>query len=193
MPIPALLKIDGSDRKVLPLGRYLATLDEVESSYVTGLSDKRRDIWRAFNDCLSIARNAAPGLAEVWIGGSFITSKEDPSDIDVVFLFTKDYFDVATSGDNLNAKIVLSVLTKSSVIDRLHPLVDGYALIVPPTEYDVAGEFETIYAKQRGYWDQFWSKTRFCDEDNNRWKFPASGYLEVIIDGYGDHAKGIDG
>lgn len=192
MPIPALSTIDGSDRKVLPLGRYLTTLDEVEGAYVTGLSDKRKSIWAAFNECLEVVRNAANGLAEVWIGGSFITSKDEPGDIDVVFLFTKEYYDEAVSGENLNAKLVLSILTKKSSINRLHPLVDGFALIVPPTEYDVDGEFETIYAKQRGYWDQFWSKTRFIDEDSDRWKFPASGYLEVIIDGYGNLATESD-
>lgn len=192
MPLPALIKVADSKYEVLPLGRYLVTFDEIEDAYVTGLSAKRQEIWNAFRNCIGLIRSAVGSLAEVWIGGSFITSKEEPRDIDAVFLFTKDCFDAAASGSSNDAKLVLSILTRSSKINRLDPSVDGYALIVPPTEYDVSGEFETIYSRQRGYWDQFWSKTRFVDEKSDGWKYPASGYLEVIIDGYRNHIEGTN-
>lgn len=192
MPIPTLLQLDGAQRKALPLGRYLVELEDVENEFVASKSARRQEIWIAFCECLDAVRGAVGNIAEVWIGGSFTTSKEEPGDIDVVFLFTKECFDMVASGTSIDAKFALSVLTRHAPIERLHPLVDGYALIVPPTEYDVDGEFETVYARQRGYWDQFWSKTRFVDERSDRWRYPASGYLEVIIDGYEAHAREAD-
>lgn len=193
LSIPALLQIDGSQREVLPLGRYLVELKDIEDKFVTGKSKKRQEIWIAFCDCLDAVHNAVGSIAEVWIGGSFITSKEEPSDIDVVFLFAKECYDAAVSGVNTDARFVFAILTRNLSIKRIHPLVDGYALIVPPTEYDVNSKCEAVYSQQRGYWDQFWSKTRFSDEQNDRWKYPASGYLEVIIDGYGNHAQKTNG
>lgn len=175
--IPELVDV-GAFRKVLPVGRYSCLLAEVQERYVPKDDENRVAIWNAFLDTISLIKETIGSLAEVWIGGSFITSEEYPHDIDVVFFFKEELL------DDLEAEgaFVLNVLSRRMRnVRRVHELVDGYALVVPPTEIDNVATRN--YAAARGYWDQFWSKARFDDEDT-RWLYPVAGYLEVMIDGY---------
>lgn len=178
--IPELIDI-GAERKVLPLGRYSCTLDEVRERYVPEGDENRTAIWDGFLETIGFVKSTVGSLAEVWIGGSFITDEEHPHDIDVVFFFKEERIEDV---DNVGS-FVLNVLAHrlGPVVTRLDPLVDGYMLVVPPTQID--NEISRGYTPWRGYWDQFWSKTRFSADDI-RWLYPASGYLEVKIDGYDD-------
>lgn len=78
---------------MLPPGRFLTTLEEVEDRFVTdssfGSSLTRETVWNGFLDYIGAWRGAeektdAPGraLLGVWLAGSFISSRMDPSDID---------------------------------------------------------------------------------------------------------------
>ncbi len=176
--IPELIDI-GARRKVLPPGRYCCTLDEMRERYVPVGDENRKAIWEAFLESLELVRTVVGSLAEVWISGSFITSEKNPHDIDVVFFFREDR--VGALGKE--GVFVLNVLARRQPgVDRLLERVDGYLLVVPPTETDNDPQW---YTRTRGYWDQFWSKTRFSDDDV-RWHYPAAGYLEVMVDGYDD-------
>ncbi|MVX61074.1 hypothetical protein GKZ27_06365 [Enterorhabdus mucosicola] len=176
--IPTLQDI-GANRTVLPLGRYLATMEEVERVYVPEGDRDRRDIWDAFQRVSSIVRQAYGKLAAVWIGGSFVTSEARPQDIDVVFLVTADSY--CTAVEEPQGQFVSQILLGANpVVQCLDELVDSFLMVVPPTQMG----YEHNYMLARGYWDQFWSKTRFAEGDG-RWLYPAAGYLEVIIDGYG--------
>src|SRR3954452_15377682 len=80
MPIPAL-DADG----LLPPGRHTASVAEVKAAFVDpfGGSASRMAIftgWRMHRESL---QNVVPGMYQ-WIDGSFVTSKLDPGDIDVV-------------------------------------------------------------------------------------------------------------
>ena len=183
--VPELQRVDGAKRDVLPLGRYLASFEELEKLYVPKDDKNRRTIWEAFQDVLNQLRGVLNSVAAVWIGGSFITSETEPHDIDVVFIITEDAFNAATTDAARFALWVLS--NNASTPPRLNPLVDGYLLVVPPTEYSLIDKRMTAYAQQRGYWDQFWSKTRFLDTNDERWRYPAAGYVEVMVDGYEIH------
>lgn len=183
--IPQVQSLDGAKRDVLPLGRYLGTLDELKSLYVPENDDNRKTIWNAFEHELNEVREALGSIASVWIGGSFITSEKEPHDIDVVFFITQECFQKATSGV---ARFALATLSRiQGFPPRLDPLVDGYLMVVPPTGIALNNVADTQYAQQRGYWDQFWSKTRFQDPNDDRWHYPAAGYVEVIVDGYDIH------
>ena len=61
-------------------------MDELENAYAPADDANRRAIWDAFQQVTSIVRQAYGKLAAVWLGGSFITSEEQPHDIDVVYL-----------------------------------------------------------------------------------------------------------
>ena len=178
--IPELIDI-GAERKVLPLGRYSCTLDEVRQRYVPEGDENRALIWDGFLKVIDFVKLTVGSLAEVWIGGSFITGEAHPHDIDAVFFFKEEK--IATVGQT--GSFVLNVLSRRLApnIERLDERVDGYMLVVPPTEFD--NDIDHGYTPWRGYWDQFWSKARFFDNDA-RWLYPAAGYLEVMVDGYDD-------
>ena len=175
--IPDLQEI-GALRKVLPYGRYLTTMSELESRYVPSDDSNRRAIWDAFQEVTSVVRQAFGKVSAVWIGGSYITSEENPHDIDVVYLVDGNSYSKSIE-DSRTQFVAQVLLRRSLIVDRLNPYVDAYLFPVPPT----TAEYNYNYSAARGYWDQFWSKARY-EDGNDRWLFPSAGYLEVMIDGY---------
>ena len=76
---------------VLPPGFFVCTLEEIESEFVT--SDHRRELW---NGLIRYVKILTPmktnGLVEsIVFGGSFVTSKDKPKDIDVLVEVTMKY------------------------------------------------------------------------------------------------------
>lgn len=175
--IPELQEI-GALRKVLPYGRYLTTIEGLEKTYAPIDDANRRAIWRAFQEVTSVVRQAYGKLAAIWLGGSFITSEEQPHDIDVVYLVDENSYCKAIA-DPRGQFVTQVLLRRNPVTDKLNSLVDAYLFPVPPTAIDN----NYNYSAARGYWDQFWSKARY-EEGDSRWLYPAAGYLEVMIDGY---------
>lgn len=177
--IPELVDI-GAERTVLPFGRYSCTLDELRKRYVPEGDENRAAIWDGFMKTLDFVKATVGSLAEVWIGGSFITGETHPHDIDVVFFFKEEKIKAVSN----EGAFTLSVLGRNLLpVQRLNEYVDGYLVVVQPT--GVENKDPQGWISVRGYWDQFWSKTRF-GEDDVRWLYPAAGYLEVMIDGYDD-------
>lgn len=177
--IPELTDI-GAERTVLPLGRYSCTFDEVRERYVPDGDENRATIWDGFMKTVDLVKATVGSLAEVWIGGSFITGEEHPHDIDVVFFFKEEKITAVGNAGGFTLNVLAGKLGPTQ---RLNEYVDGYLVIVQPTEIENKDPQGWISA--RGYWDQFWSKTRFSDDDV-RWLYPAAGYLEVMVDGYDD-------
>lgn len=177
--IPDLVDI-GALRIVLPYGRYLTSLEEVENTFVPHHDENRKEIWESFKKAIEIAHLAFDRVAGVWIGGSFITSEQTPHDIDVVFFVKEEFYQRALESNE--DRFLVDRLLKGG-IDK----VDAYLVVVAPSMISLNGtpESQDAYIRMRGYWDQFWSKTRFKD-DNDRWLYPAAGYLQVVIDGYDD-------
>lgn len=173
--IPALIDSEGI-RKVLPLGRYLATFDEIESKFAPNTDQNRHEIFIEFKKMLELARTAFGSICAVWIGGSFITSEKNPHDIDVVLIIHEDAFMTAHS-----TTIGRFVISRFGINHGFGEKVDAYLLGVHPTEIT---NDKSAYLLQRGYWDQFWSKSRFEDPSDQRAMFPSAGYLEVIVDGF---------
>lgn len=89
--------IDGD----LPPGIYQATLDELErrlSRFV--VSDRRINLFARFKQLVAMARRS--GIVErLVVGGSFVTSKPEPNDIDIVIVLPNDLdFDALTPSQN---------------------------------------------------------------------------------------------
>jgi hypothetical protein len=85
--------IDGD----LPPGIYHATFDELErrlSRFV--VSDRRISLFAKFNQLMAMARSS--GIVDrLVLGGSFVTSKPEPNDIDIVIVLSTDLdFDALT-------------------------------------------------------------------------------------------------
>jgi hypothetical protein len=65
----------------LPGGRHDATLDEVRTRF--GYNFRRREIIAGLEDVLHALKTH--GVVDIWLDGSFVTSKMRPSDVDVVY------------------------------------------------------------------------------------------------------------
>ena len=76
MPIPDL---DGS---YLPPGEHDASLEEVEAQFGSS-SMKRIRLHVSLRN--TIAELRALGVTDIWIGGSFISDKRRPDDVDIVY------------------------------------------------------------------------------------------------------------
>lgn len=83
-----------NEHGVLPAGRYQAMPDEIEQRFVltfpTSLTRKNIfDGWRRRREqLLELVQ-----VEQEWIDGSFVTSKRDPSDLDVAVFIDGQKFD----------------------------------------------------------------------------------------------------
>lgn len=78
--------IDGD----LPPGIHQATLDELEQLLGRFLvSDRRINVFAIFKQLMVMARSS--GIVDrIVVGGSFVTAKPEPNDIDVVIILSMD-------------------------------------------------------------------------------------------------------
>lgn len=130
--IPELVDI-GAKRRVLPLGRYSCSLDDIRERYVPDDDENRSAIWEGLLTVVNLVRGSVGSIAELWIGGSFITSEENPHDIDVVFFFKEDCI---KSVDNRGAFLLNLISGRYGPDRRLNSYVDSYMMVVPPTEFE---------------------------------------------------------
>lgn len=171
--IPDLQDV-GATYKILPHGRYLTTFDEINASFVPVGNSARETIWTEFINATEFYRETIGEIFSVWIGGSFITSKDNPSDIDVTYLIKSDVFNKAIH--DIYGNKAISIMRR---VDTFRfDLVDSYIIELHQTHTQCSPQ---DYMQWRGYWDQFWSKTRIGDPSQP--SFPKCGYLEVMIDG----------
>lgn len=63
----------------LPKGEYQLALEEVETIFGKNSEQRKKLMQGLFNATENLAR---AGVRKIWINGSFVTSKEEPNDID---------------------------------------------------------------------------------------------------------------
>lgn len=176
--IPELQDI-GDERRFLPEGRTLTTFEEIVSSYDLASDSVRSSIWEAFLNFTNFIHEAVGAIAYVWIGGSFVTSKENPSDIDVAYLIKEEaVYDALKTEAGIFA---IKVLRRRELHSKFltDEKVDALFITVPATEVDLE---PPLYLQSRGFIDQLWCKPRCVDPVQS--SYPTCGYLEVKIDGF---------
>ena len=173
MPIPALV---GDD---LPLGRWPASAAELEHAFVSGQGDVRAAIWDEWNELTAALRYVVP-VAAAWIGGSFLTSKPEPGDIDGVYVI--DWAAAFVARSDLRKAQLLQAVAQNRIKTTFGLRVDSFVLEWWPTAGPGRPAIAQRYLENRGYWDDLWSRRRSTDERED--SMPRVGYLEVIIDGY---------
>ena len=70
----------------LPYGMYNLTINEIEKIFSRNSSKRRKEIMEIYKIHLNEIQNTGYYL-DHWIGGSFITTKENPNDIDTLTEF----------------------------------------------------------------------------------------------------------
>ncbi len=174
MTVPAL--VGG----VLPLGRWACTPSEVEHAFVQGSGGDRIDIWNEWRQVTEALRQAVGAVAAVWMSGSFISDKRNPADIDCLYVVDTARLD--TARPDPRARALIDVIGTSRVKSQYGLRVDSYILEWTPYSGSTPPVGADNYLKFRGYWDDFWVRSR--DTDPRLGSIPRRGYLEVILDGY---------
>jgi hypothetical protein len=191
--IPALVSSGTLD--LLPHGRHRVDIADVEGRFVLdpqfASSTTRVGIWEEFVDSLELLRSAVRVHA-AWLSGSFLTSKTDPEDIDALFFVSaRDYARADVAERQVVDAFVDSVPGPLGRPLRRHGFarVDSFIHHWRPwDDPDPRGpEGRLDYCAYRGYWDDFWQRTRKgAKTDAPTWRdgIPARGYLEVEFDAF---------
>lgn len=168
---------------LLPPGRWGASFAEVEQMFVIGKSALRQQIWVEFQNAFNLLHGVTK-ISRVWIGGSFTTDKPNPGDIDVVFIIRDDVLEAAHKDPSKNK--MLNIFANKRVKEFLNMRVDSF--ILPwrlITSQEVSSD-QIDYYYRRGYWDDFWERTRTPAGANlplESAAYQRRGYVEVIVDG----------
>lgn len=91
----------------LPYGMYNLTINEIEKIYSRNSSKRRKEIMEIYKIHLNEIQNTGYYL-DHWIGGSFITTKENPNDID-----TLTEFDGEKVNENDDKKLIDDLINNS--------------------------------------------------------------------------------
>lgn len=169
-----------NDDGFLPPGRWGAALDEVWDRFASGPTPRRAEVWAEFEQALELLRSAVH-VSRVWLGGSFLTSKAEPGDVDAVFLIRADRLERAMR-DDYGSKVV-GLAARGHMFKEVTGLrVDSF--IVPWALEDTDEVTVPEYQQRRGYWDDWWERRRRAPgEPLESEAYQRRGYVEVVIDG----------
>lgn len=178
----------------LPRGRHRVTEADVKAAFVDhaqfGDSATRSEVWEEYETGRDLLRRRVR-IHAVWIGGSFLTSKVDPNDMDALFIVSaRDYGKLDGRGktivDSFRPKVgALGKPVRSHALKRL----DSFLLMwFPWSPFEPNGGAQGAYAVDRGYWDDWWQRDRYNKPDGQppHWMdaIPTRGYLEVELDAF---------
>jgi uncharacterized protein DUF6932 len=166
---------------LLPLGRHVVTVSEVEAAFVTApsftASATRTQIWNDFVAALDLLRRKKARIPAAFLGGSFTTSDLDPADIDTSVLVDGSRI---TSDATWNGIVSVAAGTKAAGLK-----VDLFLIAWYPSGDQAS--IPPAYFNQRGMWDDWWQRhvpKSARTPPLREHAMPVRGYLEVIIDGY---------
>lgn len=171
---------------LLPRGRFVCRLEEAKQELVLAprfkTSKTRADIWEDFCFMIEFLKKRA-SVPAVFLGGSFVTAKLDPADIDLTVIIDKDSVRHVGTWDVIN-KALAAAQSRRPVGGRTLR-VDPYLI---PWDCQPSQQLaDRDYLELRGRWDDWWQRSVRGEERQTPERshaFPVAGYLEVIVDGY---------
>lgn len=171
----------------LPLGRYRATEGEIEDRFVTGIPTPRRaEVWSHWLQATSHLRALVPVCA-AWLGGSFLSQKPEPDDVDVLYVIGSRELLAARFGNPAAANVLAAFSTARQVRAMSGLRVDTFIHSwTRNSSTDLPRLTHGESYMGRGYWDELWSR-RLNGPKGSRSDadaVPSRGFLEVVLDGY---------
>lgn len=166
----------------LASGRWACGRLDAEAFAALPDARHRSALWEEWVRLTDAMRDAVGEVAAAWLSGSYFTDKEQPGDIDCVYVIRHERLAEARA-DMATAQFLQSVIGPGA--RQVFGLrVDTYFLDWWPRPGVKRGSDDRRrgYLEDRGYWDDLWSRTR--DTDLKIDAVPQRGYLEVILDGY---------
>ena len=150
---------------------------------LSGFNPRRITLLDQLDEFTSLVSKVIP-ICAMWVSGSFLTDKPDPSDIDVLLVFNED--DVANlAGDAAKRLVTTEGLQKLAARRSLN--IDAYGIVWRARPDVIYGAEDEEYLLLRGYWDDFWMRMRTVPKTSSPTRacaLPRRGYVEVILSGY---------
>ncbi|MEU0407215.1 hypothetical protein ABZ307_05205 [Streptomyces griseorubiginosus] len=167
---------------LLPPGRYAASLDELyETLVVSTGSATRQEIWEEWAIHRTMLEALVGEVTRMWVGGSFVSSKEDPSDVDVTYLLRAQVYDRLDREDLAD----LSDLTLRAWCVEQRMRVDAHVIRLPE-EMPVTQMLPSLFTqgtsesfRDIGLYDELWQRTRSTSA-NSVPNGLRRGYVEVL-------------
>lgn len=190
----------------LPLGRYNVTLEQVEDRFVSdpAFADSRTrlECWLGLQSYIGlwglIEKKAAAVLADrrllktMWLGGSFISAKPNPNNVDLTLFLDGDLL-LECSKVGINSQIS-KLSHRDGMLQRFRvsPTIVRYRFAHSPWDMFNAkrqlGAYEPehfSYVGLRGCFDDWWCRIRPEGEDKTSPSLETGGwvrgYLEVTL------------
>lgn len=184
----------------LPLGRYSISFDEAEEMLVSAPefedSSTRTELWDGFHDYLDPFLTledtyagdlgGRPLIHRLWLGGSFVSTKLDPGNIDATVL-VDTRAERVVRGKPGSKWLTTAFQSRARMREKfgVSPLRIGYRPVAHIFEPDRFTPDERTYFTQRGVWDDWWQRCRLHEKDDRspseESAAPARGYLEVRL------------
>ncbi|RST11812.1 hypothetical protein E2C00_13105 [Streptomyces sp. WAC05374] len=184
----------------LPLGRHSVSLSDAESMLVSAPqfrdSPTRQTLWDGLIDYLDVfltledtyasLLDGTPLIHRVWLGGSFVSTKLDPRNIDTTLLIDTDA-ERAVRGHPGSKWLTTAFQSRDRMREKygVSPVRIGYRRVARVFEPERFIPEERTYFTERGVWDDWWQRCRLPDQEDRspseRSAAPARGYLEVRL------------
>ncbi|MFD9493696.1 DUF6932 family protein [Streptomyces sp. NPDC060005] len=184
----------------LPLGRYSVSFDEAESMLVSAPefqdSATRTGLWDGFHgyldrfltleDTYADALAGRPLIHRLWLGGSFVSTKPEPGNIDATLLIDTRAEGVVR-GKPGSKWLTTAFQSRERMREKfgVSPLRIGYQPVAHIFEPERLTPDERTYFTERGVWDDWWQRCRLPGQrdrsPSEESAAPARGYLEVRL------------
>lgn len=171
----------GIDLSLHP-GRTIADFEFIRETWA--FNDRRTALLDQLIDFTSLVRGVVP-ICSLWIGGSYLSDKERPNDIDAVMLIDGENIDRLT--DSGERRLVTT--------EGLHEFCSELGLSVdvslhawralPSVAELTDADWQLL--QDRGFWDDLWQRVRSVPKGSRSTRLcslPRRGYVEVLIDGF---------
>jgi hypothetical protein len=154
---------------VPPPGRWTCSRAQFEAEFMIGRAPIRRRLVEDLDTYWNQQTRHGLAVLSYWIGGSFVSDKAQPGDIDVTAII-----DGAASVPDKSAADWINPRRRWKT--QIHPevgrllLVDAFGLIKYPDRHPRLPDYHRL----RGHWDDWWQRSRATGEALTR------GYVEVV-------------
>lgn len=184
----------------LPLGRYSVSFDKAEAMLVSAPESQdsitRQALWDGLHGYLDrfftledANTDVLDGLTLVhrlWLGGSFVSAKTDPRNVDVTVLIDVRA-ERAVRGRPGSKWLSTAFQSRDNMLRKfgVSPVRVGYQPVGHVFRPERFTAEERTYFMERGVWDDWWQRCRLpgrTDRSPSRESAaPARGYLEVRL------------
>lgn len=190
-----------SDEGMPPPGRHRASLEEVAANLVAesrfAQSQTRPQLWEDLLTYLLYWTELEEVHAEVldgrsllhyaWLGGSFVSTKDDPNNVDFSLIVDGEARDAVRGRPH--SRWLTRAFSRDYVRDklglRLAPLQVIHRPVISPFKMQNVERAETAYLASRGGWDDWWQRCRNDDLSDPAPSLhtvtPRRGYVEVTL------------